>query len=590
MAKKASLKNKSTLYGSPSNDTLTVKHNQVTVFAGKGKKDVINVTKGSKHKIYGEAGTDVINIKSTGTGMKVYGDDDKGTKSKITSNDTFNIYKGKKNYFYGGKGTDTFNVYGGGTTKASNYLYGGAGSDVFVIGKDSTGKAVVKDFAANEKVKVSGNTSNIYASGKNMIIKGGKEGKAALTLESAKGKTFTVTDSNNSYTVDKQSLVGVKLKRNITGTFTAASFVTTIDARNVKNTIDVNGNAKANTIYVANADGGIFRGGSGKDTIIINGGNNHTVETGDAKDSVTINAGSGHFIKNTDNGGDDIITINKNAGSNISISGHNSANETVIVNGGDNHTIKLGDGNNKVTIAAGKNHYVLTGNNADSIIIDNAHVSYIATGAGDDTITIRNGGYVIKKIINSAADSRPIETGDGDDKVYIEANAGNGTYVTTGNGDDEIYVRGGKNQQIYPGQGNDTVSVTGGSGHGIHLGAESGRNTITLSAKDMYLNTNWNAADRITVNWGKDMGDNTINARGSNSEAIKDTLTIKNIKIDDFSFTVQNFAHSKDLVLSSDSGTITISNWLFEARKGFDGITFADGYLTYEQINQKAGF
>ena len=184
MAKRTSIKNKDILKGTNAADVLTVKHSQVTVNAGKGN-DKINVNSGSKHRIYGDAGKDTITVGAkAGTGMKVYGDDAKG---KLTGNDTFNINGGKKNYFYGGKGVDTFNVNAGTT----NYIYGGAGNDVIVIGKTSTGTAVVKDFSVSksntDKVKVLGKAvKNIAVSGKNMIVKGGKS--ASVTLQNAKAK------------------------------------------------------------------------------------------------------------------------------------------------------------------------------------------------------------------------------------------------------------------------------------------------------------------------------------------------------------------------------------------------------------------
>ena len=186
MAKKTSVKNKSTLTGTKAADVFTVKHSQVTVNAGAGR-DRVNVNRGSGHKIYGEAGNDTIIVAAkAGSGSKFYGDD---AKNKLTGKDTFTINGGKKNCFYGGKGVDTFNVNGGTT----NYIYGGAGNDVIVIGKNSKGKAVVKGFSVKkgntDRVKVVGGAvKNIAVSGKNMIIRGVKS--ASLTLQNAKNKNL----------------------------------------------------------------------------------------------------------------------------------------------------------------------------------------------------------------------------------------------------------------------------------------------------------------------------------------------------------------------------------------------------------------
>ena len=150
--------------GTKNADTITVKVNEVVI----GKKR-IPINKSGKNYISGEAGKDTIYVKS-GKSNYIYGDDKKGKKSGA---DKIIISGGSNNTIRGGKGKDTFTVNGG----TKNYLYGGAGNDVFVIGSNSTGSATVKDFTATDKVKVIGSVSNIYASGKSMIIKGGKKGK-----------------------------------------------------------------------------------------------------------------------------------------------------------------------------------------------------------------------------------------------------------------------------------------------------------------------------------------------------------------------------------------------------------------------------
>ena len=130
MANRSSTKSKTTLKGTNAADTLMVKHQQITVTAGKGN-DKINVNSGSTHKIYGEAGNDTITIGAkASSGSKIYGDD---ASNKLTGKDTFTINGGKKNTFYGGKGADTFNINGG----TSNYLYGSDGNDSLYGGNGS---------------------------------------------------------------------------------------------------------------------------------------------------------------------------------------------------------------------------------------------------------------------------------------------------------------------------------------------------------------------------------------------------------------------------------------------------------------------
>ena len=165
---------------------------------GAAGKDTFNIKGGKHNYIYGDKGNDTITVTGKiGSGNKIYGDD---AKNKVSGKDTFTIKGGKKNYFYGGRGADTFNVNGG----TANYIYGGAGNDVIVIGKNSKGKAIVKDFSVKkgnkDTVKVTGGAvKSIAVSDKNMIVKGGKS--ASVTLQKAKAKTFTVTDTLGKYTV-----------------------------------------------------------------------------------------------------------------------------------------------------------------------------------------------------------------------------------------------------------------------------------------------------------------------------------------------------------------------------------------------------
>ena len=118
--------------------------------------------------------------------------------------------------------------------------------DVYVIGKNSTGTAKVKDFSVKkgntDSVKISGGTvKSIGVSGSDVIVKGGKS--AALTLQNAKNKTFTVTDTLGNYTVSGSN-VKLTLGKNYKGTLTAASFITTVDAKSNANGITIKGNKK----------------------------------------------------------------------------------------------------------------------------------------------------------------------------------------------------------------------------------------------------------------------------------------------------------------------------------------------------------
>ena len=473
MAKRTSKRNSTTLNGTNANDTLTVKHTKITVNGLKGV-DTINITKGSSHKVYGGAGNDKITAgKIVGTGSKIYGYD---AKSKLSGNDKFTINGGKKNYFYGGKGTDTFTVNAG----SSNYLYGGAGVDTFVIGKNSTGTATVKDFAASDKVKVTGNTSNIYATKNNIIINGGKSGKAALTLVNAKGKKFTVTDSRGSYAVNSAN-IALKLAKYFKGTLTAPSFITTIDARtlayeknnygsDIQRDVNVTGNAKANTIYVANINGGTYQGGAGKDNIKITSGNNHIIyadnKTAIPKvtdtNTITVKGGTGHKIFG--GAGIDIITVEKDI------------KDT-------QYTIDGGNGNDEIKLNSGGGVYhkptVNGGAGDDKIYLYNTVKEYFTVngGTGNDTIDIYggnkhniNGGDGVDRITLFDGAGTGITVNGGTSKDYIVAKAGAGT-INGDDGDDEITLQDkAKNFVVNGGDGKDKLTVNAGTGYKINAG------------------------------------------------------------------------------------------------------------------------
>ena len=520
MAKKTSTRNRSTLTGTKAADTLTVKHTQVTVKAGAGK-DRINVNSGSSHKIYGEASNDTIIIAAkAGSGSKIYGDD---ASNKLTGNDMFTISGGKKNYFYGGKGVDTFNVNGGTT----NYIYGGAGNDVIVIGKTSTGTAVVKDFSVKsgnkDTVKVSGGAvKSIAVSGSNMIVKGGKS--ASVTLQNAKAKTFTVTDTLGNYTV-AGSNIKLKLGKTYKGTLNAASFLTTVDARSNANTVTINGNAKNNTIY-GGAGNNTLNGGAGNDTIIVSAGSKVTVNGGSGVDTIRINGGSGHVIQSgsgndkvyinggslksiANSGGNDYIEIGKNTVNGIKINWGNNgnykliANETVKVLGGSNHDIRLYGGNDKVIVAGGSGHVIYTDGPTGS-----------GDAGGNDTIVIQSGGRA-KKIV----------AGDGNDVIAIANGAGNGSTIYTG-------VENPSN--VNTGKGTNTVNVLGGTGHTLYLGGTG--NKVLIEAQNVTLNKYAGTSDDIRVRWSE-QGTGTLRINcPSVSSSKKSTLRLEGVNSWQFEF------------------------------------------------------
>ena len=535
-------------------DTITISGGKKnTINGGKGNDKII-VSKGSGHKIYGAAGNDIIYIKGSTASSKIYGDDAKG---KIAGKDKITISGGKKNTIYGGKGTDTITVNGGSST-----INGGKGNDVFVIGKDSTGKAVVKDFRTQsgnfDKVKVSsGEVKNIKYSGSNVIITGGKSG--SLTLTGAKNRSVYITETNGEYSVTPTTGITMKLKKNYTGSYTAPSFVDNIDVRSVNSEIPtVRGNDKNNRIYVAGVDGGGYQGGAGDDTITATSGNNHRIygedESGSSKgnDIITVTGGNGHTIWGQ------------------------YGNDTITVSGGTKHSINGQDGNDEISVTDGHSHSIKGEQGNDYIVVNNvkgngkvsgsSQVTSVLGGSGDDTITVNNSS---------------------DFSIYGESGA------------DTITVKNSRYLYVEPYLGGGSVAVESCQNTEVALSStpENSMNRVTVSGKnnDVVIKMVLKAKDSIAVNWEKDFGYLQINAATSdkNTYGTKyvDSLTI-NKSISNFSF---NISGSYDLSIKGKNGygggSILIKGFVNQDNMSFiGGINFNGTLYKYDDIKHRAGW
>lgn len=93
---------------------------------------------------------------------------------------------GGKNLLKGGKGNDT--LYGGGY----DTLTGGKGKDTFVFVSGDKGNAIITDYSAKDKIKISGGyISETVQSGKDVVF---KIGEGSLTVKNGKGKNIDVEE------------------------------------------------------------------------------------------------------------------------------------------------------------------------------------------------------------------------------------------------------------------------------------------------------------------------------------------------------------------------------------------------------------
>ena len=159
--------------------------------------------------------------------------------------------------------------------------------------------ATVKDYTTKDTLKVTDGmvtSTKLGGKGKDIIF---KSGKGTVILTNAAGKTVRLTDTQGSYTVSKKKII---LDKDFKGTMAASKFlstVKTIDGRNAKKAVRITGNAQDNIIYVGKA-GGVYKGGSGNDT--LNGGaGNDTLYGGADNDKLYANEGDDTLVSGSGN-------------------------------------------------------------------------------------------------------------------------------------------------------------------------------------------------------------------------------------------------------------------------------------------------
>jgi len=188
-------------------------------------------------------------------------------------------------------------------------------------------------------------------------------------------------------------------------------------------------------------DGSTFDSGKGNDVITGTGGsgfvNYGKVKTGDGEDSIISQGNFGnihydYFGRNDGvflgNGNDSIIVTNTDPVDSPDPSFYNTS------------IIETGEGNDIITIPGfiGNGGFIDMGNDDDSIISQRLsnHGSGLFLGEGNDSITLNAADPTSFALENS----RPLETGDGNDIITSTGTIYNRDIINTGNGDDSIIV------------------------------------------------------------------------------------------------------------------------------------------------------
>ena len=532
-------------------DVIKVYGNRNTVNARKGN-DQITVYKGKKHNIYGGAGKDTITIgKKASSGIKIYGDDN---KNKISGNDSIIINGGSKNSIYAGKGNDTITIIGG----KNNYIYGGKGFDTFIIGKNSTGTAIIKDYGTTkgnmDLIKVAGRTITGAKLSKESVIL--TAGKSSLTVEHAKGRTILLQDSRGNYAM---SDTAITLGNNFKGTLNTSTLLPTVKM--------VSGTERADSISVSGGFGTTFFTRGGADIINVARGESHIIDSGTDSDTITIS--DGKEIQVYANDGNDVIRIN----------------------GGNKHNINGGRGYDKIYINAGSDHQIVKtgdsyGNIAGSDYIeinkgagDGTKVENYGGITGDETIIINGGNKHWIQLGNEGKQNVTVNNGN-EHSVRLTGNAVNQATVTVNGGNNNhIICEGTYNNAIYD------INVLKGEGHNVDLSYTytTGAN-ITVAAKNVSLELdNCYKSNNVTVQWSNNIGTLSIESNHDlTTNGIANTLTISGANSTDFNFIESGYAELS-LVSKTNSGCS------IQIEGGFDYIfsevTFDNGtFYSYADI------
>lgn len=617
------------IYGDAGADTIVVKKGSSHKIYGGTGNDKITLSGGSKNLIYGQAGNDTFTVTSTvGTGNKVYGS---------AGTDTFTIKGGSGNYYYGGDGGDKFTLSGGtqyvdGGTGADKItvsggnkhtLRGGKGSDTYTV---SSAISKATRLTVNQADKVSGDLDTLVlnkANNANMKYSFNSS-KNILTMTHSTGGVISVTNWTKNPLNRVQFSNGEKLH---------------IIAGNNSTTLS---GTSGNDYMITNSSNKTINAGAGNDTIRISGGTGQMINTGTGNDKVYVASGSVNTIVNS--GGTDYIEIGKSAGNGIKVESVGSgtvgyklaARETVKVLGGNSHDIKLYGGNDKIIIAGGENHTVY--GDGPGTVTD-----------GDDTIVIQSGGKAKKIVAGNGNDVIAIANGAGNGStIYTGREDFNGT--NSGIGHNKVNVLGGSDHKIYLGGETNQVMIeaqdvilnkyAGTVDNIVVRWSEEGVGTLLITCpsgactgdkselhieglnrfdfnfeiKDLTVSTGdandgWAQQSLVMTftgmyfrNDGNYSGDGryVVNDPGNSSNSGIDSnprYSNQNCPVyvnmdglvqynwcagnDRFSYTASSVSAS-----DMDPQVIEIARW--GSYKGFSGITFNDGFVSFDDINTVA--
>ncbi|MEM7743295.1 MAG: Hint domain-containing protein [Pseudomonadota bacterium] len=484
-----------------------------TVSGGSGD-DYVAGTNDAGDDIYGGAGND--KIEGRDGNDTIYGGSGNdlvlGYDGSATSSGSLNVSSddGSNDTLYGGVGNDTLaggqgddSLYGG---DGADVVYGGDGNDVVdggagtdtLFGGDGSDRMVISDGFGSE------------------VVYGGEGGSDSDTLDlSGLGTGATLTYSNKSEEgsfTDGSSTAAFEGIENVVLTNQSD----TLDARDSKSGVSVDGGAGNDTLYGSDHRDTLF-GGAGDD-VIYSGESADTVDGGEGSDTIILDDRD-YAISNviTDSGTSGTDTLVLGSGNDTyRIQGDFSAADGIEVIDGSSVTGEMLGTRDSVAnfdftgvtmigvdeIAGTSNNDTITGSDGDDTILGDKGDDTLYGGAGNDQID----GGKDDDTLYGADGNDSIEGDSGEDSLFGDAGD---DQLYGGSGEDTLYG-GADNDELDGGTNDDTLY--GGAGDDA-LEGDTGDDTLYGGADDDTL-YGGSGADVLS---GDDGDDTLIGAEGDDT-------------------------------------------------------------------------
>lgn len=448
--------------------------------------------------------------------------------------------------------------------KGPDILIGNKGNDIFQY-SDGDGNDIINDYGTGEDtIKISSGTiKSATVNNKGHLILA--VGKGKITVNDAGSKAITIVDSNGKYTQTFGQNELIVSSEFVNGAIDKKLKI--INASAKKSSVNILGNANANSILTGTGNDTITTGG-GKDTISYNGGNDIITDYATGKDVIKFSnanltnaslSGS-NAILTTGQGNITVQNIlnKKNKVNKISI---NDTNGTYSLSVGNINTItgaktddilKGFEGNDYLTGAKGNDIFVFSGGN-DTIS------DYSVAKKNTDTITLTGGltyekHYIVGKkkkdvmitFKNESSETTTLTLLNGKNKIATI----NGSEIELSDLTEKIFK---KTDTISNYSADSDVIKIDASKHtnGLNIVGNSNANSIKGSAKNDTINGG-EGNDTIISGKGNDLiifsaGNDIVTDYTAGKDTIEANFTSAQVS-------------GKHLIMTTANGTITLNN------------------------------